>query len=556
MVDGAYAQRACYDGPSANPSVSATSSRHLAALHTKAEVDARVVDNALAATDRAGFAHLRRVVRKENLPLNLQNKYAVATSKSCGAQEQACGIGASRTLVAKEEPSYFSKTLHLCLLLCVKSSMPHEAVSALLQESAIFDRYDLKPNVFTITVPVSSPSSAEEAHQWSRDYWPAVYKKHNPLGPQHSSIDQAAQEISADVQQFMALAERVGFDACDQGIGEKVGALIVNRSDHNAPSVIVAAGDARWKGISAPKKPGNGNAMAHAVMRAIDLVSQKRKACSAESNISGQEVQQSGVFTFTASEKEIYDQSSLVPGGYLCLDFELYVTHEPCVMCCMAMLHSRFSKVIFGYRMPRTGALVAEAYEHEGIDGLGYGLFWRPSLNWKFLAWQWDEKGEPGRRRYYKLSKAVEWVAVVLERVESMFEPHGSDDYRLRAHRARSVILTDEELVEIRAAQRTFEGAYIRTALGQFSFSLVILKIFTSEFYSIGALFAVYGAGILLLSLFRRQQGNKQFFSEIGEDGLNQRKFRTSGNVVVVLTALSIAAYSCLLILTLRLADR
>lgn len=115
------------------------------------------------------------------------------------------------------------------------------------------------------------------------------------------------------------------------------------------------------------------------------------------------------------------------------------------------------------------------------------------------------------------------------------------------------MVLTTEELVEIRAGQRTFEGAYMRTALGQFSFSLVILKVFTSEFYSIGALFALYGTGILLTSLFRRQQGNRQFFSEIGEDGLQQKRFRTSGNVVVVLTALSVAAYGCLLGLVLKL---
>ncbi|MCJ1241336.1 hypothetical protein MMC14_009340 [Varicellaria rhodocarpa] len=136
-----------------------------------------------------------------------------------------------------------------------------------------------------------------------------------------------------------------------------------------------------------------------------------------------------------------------------------------------------------------------------------------------------------------------------------MFESHAGDRYHLRLHRARSVVLTDEELVEVRAAQRTFEGAYIRTALSQFSFALVVLKIFTSEFYSIGALFAVYGAGVLLTSLLRRQQGNKQFFQEIGEDGLHRKKFRTSGNVVVVLTALSVAAYGCLLGLTLKLGN-
>ncbi|XPS67854.1 hypothetical protein M3J09_000148 [Ascochyta lentis] len=135
-----------------------------------------------------------------------------------------------------------------------------------------------------------------------------------------------------------------------------------------------------------------------------------------------------------------------------------------------------------------------------------------------------------------------------------MFEGrHIADQYHLRLHRARSVVLTPAEMVEIRAAQRTFEGAYIRTAIGQFSFALIVLKIFTAEFYSIGALFAVYGAGILFISLFRRQQGNKQFFSEVGEDGLHRKKFRTSGNVVSVLTALSISAYTCLLVLTLRL---
>jgi hypothetical protein len=69
------------------------------------------------------------------------------------------------------------------------------------------------------------------------------------------------------------------------------------------------------------------------------------------------------------------------------------------------------------------------------------------------------------------------------------------------------VVLTSSELVEIRAAQRTFEGAYIRTALGQFSFALIVLKIFTAEFYSIGALFAVYGAGVLFTSLLRRHEG-------------------------------------------------
>ena len=96
----------------------------------------------------------------------------------------------------------------------------------------------------------------------------------------------------------------------------------------------------------------------------------------------------------------------------------------------------------------------------------------------------------------------------------------------------------------------------MRTALGQFSFALIILKVFTSEFYSIGALFALYGFGILCVGAFRRQQGNKQFFTELSGEGVGTeatKKFRTSGNVVVAVTALTIAAYVSLMVLMLRL---
>jgi uncharacterized membrane protein YidH (DUF202 family) len=116
-------------------------------------------------------------------------------------------------------------------------------------------------------------------------------------------------------------------------------------------------------------------------------------------------------------------------------------------------------------------------------------------------------------------------------------------------------VLTAPELTEIRAAQRTFEGAYVRTALGQFSFALIVIKIFTAEFYSIGALFAVYGAGVLFASLYRRMQGNRQFFDELDDGSGPRSRFRTSGNVVAVLTVLSLAAYLSLLVLTFKLRD-
>lgn len=115
----------------------------------------------------------------------------------------------------------------------------------------------------------------------------------------------------------------------------------------------------------------------------------------------------------------------------------------------------------------------------------------------------------------------------------------------------------------------------MRTAISQFSFALVILKIFTSEFYSIGALFAAFGAAILLAAALRRKSGNTAFFRTLepvnsGEEANGngngngdgdgaaaqvtiRRRFRTSGNVVTFVTLVSVAAYSVLLWLILTL---
>ncbi|KAK6333628.1 hypothetical protein TWF730_003813 [Orbilia blumenaviensis] len=122
--------------------------------------------------------------------------------------------------------------------------------------------------------------------------------------------------------------------------------------------------------------------------------------------------------------------------------------------------------------------------------------------------------------------------------------------------------LSQEELVEIRASQRTFEGAYFRTSISLFTFSLIILKVFTFEFYPIGALFAGYGAVIMAISAYRRSESNRQFYivdnKEENELPASQRTgakrvFRTSGNTVIVCAVTSVLAYIVLIVLVLRL---
>jgi tRNA(adenine34) deaminase len=48
--------------------------------------------------------------------------------------------------------------------------------------------------------------------------------------------------------------------------------------------------------------------------------------------------------------------------NYRLLDCDLYVTLEPCAMCCGAMLHARISRVVYAASDPKTG--VVESCDH------------------------------------------------------------------------------------------------------------------------------------------------------------------------------------------------
>lgn len=46
--------------------------------------------------------------------------------------------------------------------------------------------------------------------------------------------------------------------------------------------------------------------------------------------------------------------------------------------------------------------------------------------------------------------------------------------------------LNERDLLDYRAIQRTFDGAYARTALGQLCYAIVILRLFQAKFFYVG----------------------------------------------------------------------
>ncbi|GMG39097.1 unnamed protein product [Ambrosiozyma monospora] len=126
---------------------------------------------------------------------------------------------------------------------------------------------------------------------------------------------------------------------------------------------------------------------------------------------------------------------------------------------------------------------------------------------------------------------------------------------------------TQAQKLDIRAHQRTYQGAYVRTCLGCLSFSLLIMKLFSKEFMPIGLVFQIYSLLICIIGYFRSKNLDLYFINfsdpewfknydwDLDGDGEldNNYYFKTSGNYVLWLTVISGACYLVLFVLLLRI---
>ncbi|KAI0518447.1 hypothetical protein F5B22DRAFT_635163 [Xylaria bambusicola] len=358
--------------------------------------DVVTIARALAGDDAAkNLPHLRRCSKPVDLPPHLKSQFM--------------NEGSGRAV-------HTGKSNWLYILLGAKDELPYDE---LLRGLASVD--GIRDDIFIgiIPVPLLAPTSQVQANLWSQQFWQTVYRKNNPLGPHPSNICRTTSVVSRDASVWMTLAHQVARKSRDDGLGEPIGAVIIKRTvpgkfdatkntsgqepeDKETTQIVALAGDARW--YQQEKTGRTGNPMGHAALRAISMVAQKlvRTENRTENKPAIMEFEAFQDGPLLDDEQVVFEAEHPCPDGYLCHDLELYLTHEPCVMCAMAILHSRMGRIVFRHRMPLTGGMSSEDRGYDACGnslacenapcggGRGLGLHWRKELNWSMLGWEWE----------------------------------------------------------------------------------------------------------------------------------------------------------------------
>lgn len=192
--------------------------------------------------------------------------------------------------------------------------------------------YEVKPEIRK--VPAIPAESLEESRAW-KAVWPLNYRRPRRPAPPLTPKDLLSMRKHA--QAVLELASQV------RNPHANVAALLVNsRTDEVVESAVDESERAGSSSASAKR-------VRHAIINVIRKYAVPHRARS---------------------------ESQVPNAQYLCTGLDIYTSREPCVMCAMAMVHARVSRVVFVCDGTQGGGRLSEAKIHR-----------EPALNHRYFAY-------------------------------------------------------------------------------------------------------------------------------------------------------------------------
>lgn len=196
--------------------------------------------------------------------------------------------------------------------------------------------------VFRVKVPKHAPHRKEDQETWSK-VWPVM------LRPPDKSLRRDLTELpEAEMKAVKRhMADLWNFARQKSGLDFK-------NKVFNACMIVDPA---RGTVLASAWDESELHPLHHAAMQAIEAVADKQRAifweCSQDSD--GEETKRRRIDCDRRDGSP--DNEKLYDMPYLCTGYDCYLVHEPCVMCAMALVHSRLNRVFFSIPDPLHGAL-------------------------------------------------------------------------------------------------------------------------------------------------------------------------------------------------------
>jgi tRNA-specific adenosine deaminase 3 len=191
-------------------------------------------------------------------------------------------------------------------------------------------------------VPLYPPETREQWQEWGK-IWPMLWKI-----PEKNSAS-APPDLTEDEERY--------FHACmsqvlDLASGSSNAAIIVD------PLAFSASGSDKDAWVVAKGLHSTAHPLAHAVMEAVAKASERDRRLWPMSSLEEKQLAASEEGSSSKRQRLDADPSpSPGPRPYMCTGYDIFIKREPCVMCAMALVHSRLSRVIYCYSDQEHGAL-------------------------------------------------------------------------------------------------------------------------------------------------------------------------------------------------------
>ena len=321
--------------------------------------------------------HLKRVHKALRMP---------SLASHDDTQQASSALQASQPSQSSQQPQQL-----LAILLCLGNADEGEtlapAVQAVLKSCGACIR--------TVRVPQYAPATRPQFEEANR-VWPVHF--HEGAATRSLAVwrDAPAPHELPSMQAHMRRAIAAARDNAAAG-GRPVAAVMVRRraaatgdgststgaassgleggvDEDDAACVVAVCADGTCS-AAAPAARSPGHPLAHACMRCVEEVARQERAYAARKRAAGAYAAAGGATAAAAGDEAVAAADDGPAAFHLCAACDLFLTHEPCAMCAMALVHSRVRRVIYALACPGGGAL-----------GSRYRLHCERSLNHHFTV--------------------------------------------------------------------------------------------------------------------------------------------------------------------------